>query len=613
VRRFRLLFIGLTLALLLPVGLLVRRAMESVGLERRMRHQTLAERVFDEMERALSAFLAREEERPFGQYGFYQALPGQLPGSVAVTRSPLAELPELPFVVGYFQIDPDGTVHSPLRPREGEPAPPGWQLSAPARTRIAAVEETVANQWRTAAAPRERQAEELPGPGATVGVKEKDESLAGRIASSDDALRALNKAVEQRGQRQAKLSREYASGAIESEAGPAHDAVAPMAPPARPGRRDDTRRNEPVQLELPPMSGHAAGARHLLIYRTVVHETRGYRQGLVLDAQQLGAWLQRQALGRDGLAAHATLAFGNAAGPPDGAPTPGAFTYAHRFAEPFGDLHAWLALRPLPGVGGGRFVYTLSLLLLATVGLGLTALYRMVALTVSFAERRSNFAAAVSHELKTPLTAIRMYGEMLRDGIVASEAKRAEYHRHITVEAERLSRLVNNVLELSRLEKGTRQAALVTGPLAPVVREAAVLLRAHVEQAGFALDVDVGDDLPPVRFERDAVLQILFNLVDNAVKYAGGAETRRIEVRARPIPGAVQLTVRDHGPGVPTPHLGRVFEPFYRGESELTRRGKGTGIGLALVRGLADCLGARVSGRNHPDGGFAVELVLPAA
>ena len=109
----------------------------------------------------------------------------------------------------------------------------------------------------------------------------------------------------------------------------------------------------------------------------------------------------------------------------------------------------------------------------------------MVSVVVSYAERRSNFVAAVSHELKTPLTAIRMYGEMLRDGMVPSEAKRDEYYRHITVESERLSRLINNVLEFSRLEKGTREMALVTAARsAPVVREVAELLRPHVERAG---------------------------------------------------------------------------------------------------------------------------------
>ena len=107
---------------------------------------------------------------------------------------------------------------------------------------------------------------------------------------------------------------------------------------------------------------------------------------------------------------------------------------------------------------------------------------------MSYAERRSNFVAAVSHELKTPLTAIRMYGEMLRDGMVPSEAKRDEYYRHITVESERLSRLINNVLEFSRLEKGTRRDG--AGDRRRSRRwcgEVAELLRPHVEGQGFAL------------------------------------------------------------------------------------------------------------------------------
>jgi signal transduction histidine kinase len=237
----------------------------------------------------------------------------------------------------------------------------------------------------------------------------------------------------------------------------------------------------------------------------------------------------------------------------------------------------------------------------------------MVSVVVNFAERRGNFVAAVSHELKTPLTAIRLYGEMLRDGLVPSDEKRAEYYRHITTEAERLTRLINNVLELSRLEKGNRAVTLAGGSLEPVLREAADLLRPHVAAEGFELLVEVAAPLPAVRFERDALVQMICNLVDNAVKYGRGGASNRIELRGRHDAGSVYVAVRDHGPGVAAPHLGKIFEPFYRGESELTRRNKGTGIGLALVRGLAERMGARVTGRNVPDGGFEVEIAFRSA
>jgi signal transduction histidine kinase len=359
------------------------------------------------------------------------------------------------------------------------------------------------------------------------------------------------------------------------------------------------------------MVGRAVDAAHLVLYRTVVVDTRGYRQGLLLDVAKLEVWLRSQALGDGGLAPYATLDFPERAGARAGAPAP--FVYLHRFAEPFDDLSARLALRGLPGTGGTPLTYVLAALLVASAGLGLAALYRMVSVVVRFAERRSNFAAAVSHELKTPLTAIRMYGEMLRDGMVPSEAKRDEYHRHITAESERLSRLINNVLEFSRLEKGSRDLKLVAAPIGPVLTEAATLLGPHVEREGFELAVEVDPNLPPVRFERDALLQVLFNLVDNAVKYARDGQPRRITLAAARDGEGTRITVRDHGPGVPSRHLRHVFEPFYRVEQELTRRSTGTGLGLALVRGLVERMGGRVAGRNLAEGGFEVGVVLPYA
>jgi signal transduction histidine kinase len=353
-------------------------------------------------------------------------------------------------------------------------------------------------------------------------------------------------------------------------------------------------------------------AGFLMLHRTVVVGGRPYGQGALIDAQKLGESLREQALGGDGLAAHADVSFATPSQAATGGEGGAAFVYQHRFAEPFDDLSARLALSALPGVGSVTYVYALSALLLATGSLGLAALYRMVAVTVGFAERRSNFVAAVTHELKTPLTAIRMYGEMLRDGIVPSEAKRHEYYGHITQESERLSRLINNVLEFSRLEKGNRDVTLVSGSLVPIVREVAEILKPHVEGQGFTLRVEADEELPRARFERDALVQVLCNLVDNAVKYAGDTARKEIVLRCRSENGHAAVAVRDYGPGVAARHLGKIFEPFYRGESELTRRNNGVGLGLALVQGLAERMGARVKGRNVPDGGFEVEIVFVA-
>ncbi|MBW2413640.1 MAG: HAMP domain-containing histidine kinase, partial [Deltaproteobacteria bacterium] len=372
-----------------------------------------------------------------------------------------------------------------------------------------------------------------------------------------------------------------------------------------------------VRVTLAPMTGRAVDARHLILYRTVLRGSLGYRQGLVIDMPRLGDWLQTRAVGSTGLEGLAALRFDSVFDPEPPAESraePDAeFAYRRRFAEPFAALGATLELQALPGLGGESYVIALSVLLVAAGALGLIALYRMVSVALRFAERRSNFAAAVSHELKTPLTAIRMYAEMLRDDMVDSDEKRHEYYEAMTNESERLSRLIHNVLEFSQLEKGQRELTPQVGSLEPVLRETERLLRAHVEREGFTLQVDVAPGLPAVRFDHDALLQVLFNLVDNAIKYASASEDKRISLCCEPDGDGVRLSVRDFGPGVASRQLQRVFEPFYREEAELTRRTKGTGIGLALVRGLVDAMGGDVSAENAEPTGLRVRIRLRPA
>ena len=135
------------------------------------------------------------------------------------------------------------------------------------------------------------------------------------------------------------------------------------------------------------------------------------------------------------------------------------------------------------------------------------------------------------------------------------------------------------------------------------------MLRPHAAGHGLALELAVEDALPPVRFERDALLQVVFNLVDNAVKYGRG-EPAKIEIACRRAGECVAVVVRDHGPGVPREELGRILEPFYRRGDELTRSAAGAGIGLALVRSLADQMGAALRIANAEGGGLTATVEL---
>jgi signal transduction histidine kinase len=630
-RRIRVVLVLVFIGLAVPVALLVQRALDGLAFESRLRQQTVAERAFDEMERELSSFLHAEEARPFGQYWFYDA--DRAPGA-SPALSPLAHPPEPSFVVGYFQIDPDGSVHLPHRPREPELARSrgDWPPSPEAARAIARTEEIVREHWHKRSTGRQdaplAQAPgstliESPSPGAPP-AREAEASL-----NAYDALQSFNRALEDRAQRKQKVAEApYATlarkraRAVEPQAATggrweADEILAKEEAPSEPfaeaadasapsGEIDDDK----VLLVLDPMVGRALDGGLLLLYRSVSVAERSYRQGLLVDLTALGRSLDDRILGSSRLRRVAAARFFLAGEAEAVDPSAGAQAYVHRFAEPFDALAVRLTLEPLPGVGSPTLVYTLALLVLAAGALGLFAVDRMVAVVVHFAERRSNFVASVSHELKTPLTAIRMYAEMLRDDLVPSEEKRREYYTTISDESERLSRLIHNVLEFSSLERGKRDMHVAVGQVGPVLAEAAEKLEPHARRQGFTLRLEVEPDLPAVRMDRDAMLQMLFNLLDNAFKYARASEPREVVLEARSVQGRVVVGVRDFGPGVPSAHLRRVFEPFYRGEDELTRSAKGSGIGLALVRDLADRMGAAVRGTNAEGGGFRVEISL---
>ncbi len=214
------------------------------------------------------------------------------------------------------------------------------------------------------------------------------------------------------------------------------------------------------------------------------------------------------------------------------------------------------------------------------------------------AERRasrmkSDFIANVSHELKTPLSLIRMFGEMVATGRHKGEETAREYGGIITRESERLSHLIDNVLDFARLERGKASYDFAEGDLQPVLERALDVCRYRLEKERLKLRTRVERNLPPVRMDENAMTLVILNLVDNAVKYAsdGGA----VEVALDRSPGGVMVSVRDYGPGIPADEQVRIFERFYRAQSARDRNVRGSGIGLALVRHIAEAHGGYVS------------------
>lgn len=611
-RRMGLVSVAVLLVVGVALGALVWRALSAVRQEQLAQHQVVAERVFDEMERELSALLAREESRSFLQYRALYVPEGSLPGSTGLTRSPLAAPPEDPAIAGYFQIDPDGTASTPLSSARADATD---ELDARVSEVLAAVAALPPLPPQVVPAP--------PTPVAAVASKDKqtkqnkqksvlDEVFEkGEDLSLREVEKSLNRGAEYRTQRKAVSKKEAALNVAQFQQTPSSaEPVAPVAA-APVSARTLGLPSMPAEIDvtLSPFQAMTSGDAWIVVWRDVNVDRQHYRQGFVLRTDALQRYLERVVFEPSGLADLATLAWG-ASG--EGL---GRLQHQHDFADPFPMLSATLSVPQLVRGGpvGELTILGLAALVLLTGALGGFAVWRTASATVALAERRNNFVAAVTHELKTPLTAIRLYAEMLREGLVASDEKRHEYYETITAETERLTRLIQNVLDLAKLEKGNRALAAAACDVGSVFQDVAHTLGPHVRESDFALEIVVQPDLPPALLDRDALVQVLVNLVDNAIKFSREAGDRRVHLEACAQGGGVVLRVRDHGPGVPARHLPLLFQPFYRGERELTRRTQGTGIGLALVAGLVRGMGGRVTARNHPDGGFEVEVWLRRA
>ena len=234
--------------------------------------------------------------------------------------------------------------------------------------------------------------------------------------------------------------------------------------------------------------------------------------------------------------------------------------------------------------------------------------------TVSLSERRAAFVSAVTHEMRTPLTTFRMYTEMLLKGMVPDEAKRLRYLDTLRVEADRLSHLVSNVLAYARLERNRTADRAETLPLASLIDRVRDRLNERVERASMTLVVDASESASSVNVQADAsaVEQILFNLVDNACKYAASATDRRIHIEADCCDRRVILRVRDHGPGIAQPDTRRLFKPFCKSARDAANSAPGVGLGLALSRRLARHMRGRLDLDQETPDGVCFVLTLPA-
>jgi len=235
---------------------------------------------------------------------------------------------------------------------------------------------------------------------------------------------------------------------------------------------------------------------------------------------------------------------------------------------------------------------------------------------LSLSQRRAVFATAVTHELRTPLTSMRMYTEMLADGQVRDVDKQADYFNTLHAQTGRLCHLVENVLDYAQLEAGRASATAATNVTAgELLARAEARLVQRGEQAGMEVIFEIAPEAAErtVHVDSLAVEQILFNLVDNACKYASGADDKRVHLAVRRVGSRVEFNVRDHGEGIDDADASRIFRPFYKARRDEAGTSGGVGLGLAISRRAAKRMGGKLTYRPKGEGGACFILTLPTA
>jgi signal transduction histidine kinase len=258
-----------------------------------------------------------------------------------------------------------------------------------------------------------------------------------------------------------------------------------------------------------------------------------------------------------------------------------------------------------------RFMRTSFLILGALtllMGAGMVLTYRNVARELALAKLKSDFVSNVSHELRTPLALIRLYAETLELGRISNSKKQQDYYEIIRKESERLTSLINNILDFSRIESGKKEYTFKETNVADLVRTTLESYRYEIEQNGFQFEQKI-DEVPPLWVDREAIARSLLNLVNNAVKYS--SNEKYLGVRLYRHNGAVNLEVVDRGIGIPPKEQDKIFEKFYRVGDPLVHNTKGSGLGLSLVRHIVQAHGGEVAVESAPGKGSKFTITLP--
>jgi signal transduction histidine kinase len=643
----------LFVALLIPSVVLILHTRDQLKWEAFHQYRTLADELGRRIDADFQRMLAAEEARGYADYGFV-VIAGDPSTSKLLQRSPLARYPVqsmLPGLIGYFQIDAAGVFSTPLLPDDLND-PTRWGLDTPEiRQRVALRDDLVEVLERNQllepqpALADTRMLASINGPVASP-MQNSSATPPSKVAVSAAAFDTLNAPAQQVQRARNALGRVdelplaqnfQRFQAIELDAAPPAtqnllqrskriEQSAVVEPPDVPNGSADAQQVSIFQSEVDPFEFSLLDDEHSVLYRKVWRNGQRTIQGAIIDQTTLLDETIVKAFKATALAQMSDMAVAYqhdvvrfAHGTSSRSDTDralelqGELLHQTRLSAPLGDFSLLWNINRLPNGPGTRLIFWASLILLGVLLFGFVLLYRLGMKQILLVRQQQDFVSAVSHELSTPLTSIRMYAEMLEAGWPSEEKKRT-YYRFIHDESQRLSRLIANVLQLARMERKEFSLELKRLSVDAIFDMLRSKVSQQIEHAGFNCRYDLPTDCGTreLLVDADAFAQIVINLVDNALKFSARAELKLIEISAQ-MRGVHQLTiaVRDHGPGIEPTQLSKIFTLFYRPGGELTRETIGTGIGLALVRLLARAMGGEVEAINRTPGA-EFQIVLPA-
>jgi len=285
------------------------------------------------------------------------------------------------------------------------------------------------------------------------------------------------------------------------------------------------------------------------------------------------------------------------------------------FDRPFSNWKAGVGLKNtnLEDLARSSFLHSAGatvLVLLVLLG-GIVLTIRATGREARLAQAKSHFVANVSHELKTPLSLLSLFSEILELGRVKNEEKKIEYYRIIRHESRRLNKMIDNILDFSKIEAGRKTYNFAAGDMAEVIENVLSSYRYQIINSGFDVQTNLQPDLPPVLIDRDAMAQAISNLLDNAIKYSG--EVKRLSITTETLPSDLSIEIADHGIGIPRGEQAKIFEKFYRVGNGLVHDVKGSGLGLSLVKHIIEAHKGTISVESDVGKGSVFRILLPLA